>query len=95
MAEDKHSISARGRKLREGESVSRTVRIPVEEAADRVAEETSKLRNSMNQIAVRLRENKLRDYRVESTQGLTADASAVLVTVAITCLDDEGQDDII
>lgn len=84
---------ARG--LREGESISRTKRVPVDGLGGKPpAKALTYLRNSMNQIASRVKEDTGRNYRVESGHYMTYDGSAVMLNVVLTCMECEGEDDI-
>ena len=52
------------------------------------------MRNSMNQIATRAKDQTGSMYRVESGQFITEDRNAIILTVCLTCLEDDGEDDI-
>lgn len=83
------------KELREGETLSRSHRMSLEGLDTKdVTKKLSSMRNSMNQIAARTREATDRDFRVESGQFITHDGAAVMLTVTMTCMDDEGEDDI-
>jgi hypothetical protein len=83
------------KELKEGESVSRTRRIPLEDLNSKTVKKAmTAMRNSMNQIASRAREATQRGYRVETVQAITYDGAAVLITCALTCIEDDGEDDI-
>lgn len=89
------NLTAMAKELKEGESVSRSQRIPVDEITVKaVKRKLSAMRNSMNQIATRVRETTERGYRVESGQFMTYDGTALMLTVVLTCMEDEGEDDI-
>lgn len=95
MADIKANISAMVKELREGEAVSRSKRFTLEDLEPaKLKKAISSMRNSMNQIASRAREETERDYRVETGQFVTHDGSAVIATCVITCMNDEGDDDI-
>lgn len=95
MADTNGTITTMAKALREGESVSRSRRIPLDELdPKKIAKKLSAMRNSMNQIASRAREATERGYRVESGQFITHDGTAVILTCVLTCLEDEGEDDI-
>lgn len=88
-------IREQAKELREGETLSRSERLSLEDLDGKEVKRTlAKMRNSMNQIAAKSREETERGYRVESGQFLTYDGSAVVLTVTLTCMDDEGEDDI-
>lgn len=95
MADNNVSITARAKGLREGESVSRSKRIPLSEIDTKtLSKKLSSMRNSMSQIAARAREENERGFRVETGQFMTHDGTAVILTCVMTCLEDEGDDDI-
>lgn len=95
MAVSNHSLAALVKELREGETVSRSVRIPLTDLTDEsVAKKLASMRNSMNQTAGRVRESTERGFRVESGSFITSDNTAVMLVVTITCMEDEGEDDI-
>lgn len=95
MAEDNATITTMAKALKEGESVSRSHRIPMDEYNPKSARRTmSKMRNSMNQLIGRVREATERAYRMDSGQFITHDGTALIMTVAVTCVEDEGEDDI-
>ena len=95
MADTNATITAMAKQLKEGETVSRSKRIPLDELdTKKVSRKLSSMRNSMNQIAARAREATERGYRVESGQFVTYDGTAVMLVVALTCMEDEGEDDI-
>jgi hypothetical protein len=95
VAESTSTTTALIKELREGESISRSERLPVETLkGKKVKARLSSMRNSMNQMASRARESTERDYKIESGQFFTHDGSAVIVTVVCTCVEDEGEDDI-
>lgn len=95
MADNNATLTAMAKELKEGESVSRSARIPVEEInTKKVKRKLNSMRNSMNQIATRVREMTERGYRVESGQFMTYDGTALMLTVVLTCMEDEGEDDI-
>ena len=95
MADKNTTITAQAKLLKEGESVSRSYRIPLEDLdTGRVGKKMASMRNSMNQIASRAREETERGYRVESGQFITHDGTAVVLTCVLTCMEDEGEDDI-
>jgi len=88
-------MTARVKELQDGESFSRAARFPLDgDTPRKAAKHVAALRNSMGQIAVRAREATDRGYRVETGQFVTHDGSALVVTVVVTCTDDEGEDDI-
>lgn len=95
MSENNSSFTAMAKALREGESISRSIRIPIDEVTEKnVKKRTKNLRNNLNQLAIRARETTERGYRVESGQFMTHDGTALIITVVITCMEDEGEDDI-
>lgn len=95
MAESNNTVTARAKQLREDESLATVKRIPLEGLdAKAISRKLSSMRNSMNQIASRSREATERDYRVESGQFITHDGSAVMLVCTLTCMEDEGDDDI-
>lgn len=95
MSDKTATITAMAKELREGESLSRSVRMPLEGVSNKaIRKKLSSLRNSMNQIAARARETTQRDYTVESGQFIVYDGSAVVLTCVMTCMTDEGEDDI-
>lgn len=95
MADPNATVTSMARRLKEGESTSRTKRVPLDQVDTKKIRSTlASMRNSMNQIAARTREATERDYRVESGHFLTHDGSAVMMVVTLTCMEDEGEDDI-
>lgn len=95
MADNNASFTAQAKELREGETISRTRRILLDEInVKSVSKKLAAMRNSMNQIAARARESTERDYRVESGQFITHDGTAVMLVCTLTCMEDEGEDDI-
>lgn len=95
MADIASTYIAMARKLREGESISRTRRVPVDGfGGNPPSKALSTLRNSMNQVAARARDATGRGYRVESGHYMTYDGQAVMLNVVLTCMEDEGEDDI-
>lgn len=95
MAESNTNVTSLIKELREGDSLSRSHRIPVEALKKtKIKAKLSSMRNSLNQQASRARETTEREYRVESGQFFTHDGSAVVLTVVCTCVEDEGEDDI-
>ena len=95
MADNNASITAMAKKLREGESVSRSKRLALNEIDIKtIPKKLASMRNSMNQIAARAREATERGFRVESGQFMTYDGTAVMLTCVLTCMEDDGEDDI-
>lgn len=95
MADSNPTISAMAKALKEGETVSRSKRIPLDDLdTKKVSRKLASMRNSMNQIASRAREATERGYRVESGQFITYDGTAIILVVTLTCMEDEGEDDI-
>lgn len=95
MADTNATITAMAKQLKEGETVSRSRRIPLEDIDTKsVAKKLANMRNSMNQIASRAREATERGYRVESGQFMTYDGTALMLVCTLTCMEDEGDDDI-
>jgi hypothetical protein len=95
LADTSATISAMAKQLKEGESVSRSQRIPLTDLdTKKVQKRLASLRNNMNQVAARAREATGNDFRVESGQCVTYDGTAVLLTVVLTCMEDDGEDDI-
>lgn len=95
MADNNATLTAMAKELKEGDSISRSARIPVDEIdSKKVKRKLSAMRNSMNQIATRVREITERGYRVESGQYMTYDGTALILNVTMTCMEDEGEDDI-
>lgn len=95
MADTNANLTAMAKKLKEGNSVSRTKRIPIEDLdSGTITKTLANMRNSMNQLAARAREETDRNYRVESGQFITYDGTAVMLVVVLTCMEDEGEDDI-
>lgn len=95
MADNNVTFTAMAKELREGESVSRTHRMSLEDLNTKaVSKKLSAMRNSMNQIAARAREATDRDYRVESGSFNTHCGTAVMLVCVLTCMEDEGDDDI-
>lgn len=95
MADNNATLTAMAKELKEGDSISRSARVPVDEIdTKKVKRKLSAMRNSMNQIATRVREITERGYRVESGQYMTYDGTALILNVTMTCMEDEGEDDI-
>lgn len=95
MAEGNTTITARAKELKEGQSLATAKRVSLEDLDGKsVSRRLSSMRNSMNQIASRARESTERDYRVESGQFMTHDGTAIMLVCTLTCMDDEGEDDI-
>lgn len=95
MAETNTTVTARAKELREDESLATVKRIALEGLDTKaISRKLSSMRNSMNQIASRSREATERDYRVESGQFITHDGTAVMLVCTLTCMEDEGDDDI-
>ncbi len=95
MAKGDGNFSAQARQIREGETISKVVRLPLDEHSARdVKRKLSSMRNSANQIATRAKEDTERDFRVETGQFIVNDATAIMLVVTITCMEDEGEDDI-
>lgn len=95
MAENNTTLTTRAKELREDESLATVRRIPLEGLDTKaVSRKLASMRNSMNQIASRSREATERGYRVESGQFVTYDGAAVMLVCTLTCMDDEGEDDI-
>lgn len=95
MAESSTNTTALIKELRQDESVSRSLRIPVEDLKKvKLKAKLASMRNSMNQMASRARESTEREYRIESGQFFTHDGAAVILSVVCTCIEDEGEDDI-
>ena len=93
MAKKAEPFMAQARALREGESISRSFRIPVTEAKPkRVNNQMSRMRNNMNQTANRLRESGSGQYRVDSGMFVTHDGEALVLTVLLTCMEHEEAD---
>lgn len=91
----KHTEEAKGLKV--GQSLARGLRFPLEELdmAD-VKRKSNKLRNTLNQVAIRLKEDSGRDYCVESGSFVSYDGTAVISCVVLTRLEDAdfAEDDI-
>lgn len=95
MADTNANLTTMAKRLKEGDSVSRTKRVPIDELKPNTITKTlASMRNSMNQLAARAREETDRGYRVESGQFITNDGAAIMLTVVLTCMEDEGEDDI-
>lgn len=95
MADSTVTFTAQAKELREGESLSRVVRIPIEKVKGRtISTKLAAMRNSMGQVSTRCREETERGYRVESGSFNTHDGSAVILVCVLTCMEDEGEDDI-
>ena len=95
MADTNATITAMAKQLKEGQSVSRSQRISLDELnPKKTAKKLASMRNSMNQIAARAREATGSDFRVESGQFITYDGTAVILTCVLTCMEDDGEDDI-
>ncbi len=95
MADTNANFTAMAKAMREGESVSRSRRVSLEGLNPKKVKKTlTTMRNSMNQIATRVGEATGRGYRVESGQFITYDGTAVIITCVLTCMEDEGEDDI-
>lgn len=95
MADTNSTITAMAKQLKEGQSVSRSQRISLDELdPKKVSKKLASMRNSMNQIAARAREATGSDFRVESGQFITYDGTAVILTCVLTCMEDDGEDDI-
>lgn len=95
MAEGNTTITARAKELKEGQSLATVKRVSLEDLdAKAVSRRLASMRNSMNQIASRAREATERDYRVESGQFMTHDGTAIMLVCTLTCMNDEGEDDI-
>jgi hypothetical protein len=92
VADTNATITSMAKQLKEGESVSRSKRIPLDELdPKKVSKKLASMRNSMNQIAARAREA---TGSVESGQFITYDGAAVVLTCVLTCMEDDGEDDI-
>lgn len=95
MAETNATISAQAKELKEGQSLAKIRRISLEDLDTKaVSRKLASMRNSMNQIASRAREATERGYRVESGQFITHDGTAIMLVCTLTCMEDEGEDDI-
>ena len=95
MANENATIAALTKRLKEGETVSKSQRVILEDIQGKAVKKTlNTMRNSMNQLAARAREETEREYKVESGQFLTYDGTAIMLVVTITCVADEGEDDI-
>lgn len=95
MSESNTTLTARVKALKEGDSVAASKRILFEDfTADRAKKALAGLRNSLNQIAARAREATERAYKVESGQFVTYDGLAIMLVATLTCVEDEGEDDI-
>ena len=95
MADNNSNFTAMAKELREGETASRSRRLELAGLKpDKIKKTLTSMRNSMNQIASRTREATDRQYRVESGQFMTYDGTAVMLTCTLTCMEDEGEDDI-
>lgn len=95
MAESNTTITARAKELKEGSSLANVKRVLLEDLDGKsVSRKLASMRNSMNQIASRAREATERGYRVESGQFVTYDGSAIMLVCTLTCMEDEGEDDI-
>lgn len=95
MSENNGTFTAMAKELREGETISRSFRMVLEGMGPKDAsKKLNKMRNSMNQLAARARDTTGFGYRVESGQFMTHDGSAVMLTCTLTCMEDEGEDDI-
>lgn len=96
MSDTNASISAMMKKLKEGSSVSRSTRVPIADAVaiSKVTSTLAKMRNSLNQIAVRTKEITGRSYTVETGQFVNHTGTALILTAVATCMEDEGEDDI-
>ncbi len=95
MADTNATITTMAKQLKEGESVSRSKRFSLDEINPKtISKKLASMRNSMNQIASRAREATGSDFRVESGQFMTYDGSAVILTCVLTCMEDDGEDDI-
>lgn len=96
MAEkDAASVQAQVKELREGDFMSQSIRLPLTKTAPKtMTQSLTKMRNRLNQAAMRAKETTERTYRVEAVQALTHDGQALIGTVMISCIEDEGEDDI-
>lgn len=96
MADLTPSLSQMARDLKQEESISRSRRILLTDKTGMksLTKTLSSMRNSMNQIATRAKDQTGSMYRVESGQFITEDRNAIILTVCLTCLEDDGEDDI-
>ena len=78
------------RALREGESISRTQRIPFSDGeTNDTTGRVAKLRNTVNQSVSKARQDGS-NFKVESGALITDDYSAMLIVVSVTRLGDDG-----
>lgn len=95
MATPNNTTIASARVLKEGESISRSVRLLLTDpGVKKITKKMASMRNSMNQIASRAKEATGSNFRVESGQFITESRDAIILTVVLTCTEDEGEDDI-
>jgi len=95
VADSRDSITALAKGLKEGESASQSTRIPLASLnSKKITKSLATMRNRMNQVAARAKEANDQEYKVESGSFLTYDGSAVMLVATITCVADEGEDDI-
>lgn len=95
MADPTTTFAVQAKQLREGETLSRSIRLPLADLNEKsVKKKLANLRNSVNQTASRTREATGYGYRVESGMFFTYDSTALFLVVTLTCMEDEGDDDI-
>lgn len=86
-------FTTQAKRLQVGETLSQAVRVPLTDFSAKVLrKKLSSLRNRINQVAARIKEETGRSYRVESGQFVTYDGEAVVIVGSITCMEDDGDD---
>lgn len=85
------SFASAVRGLVNGESAARVVRLPVDDTSDvEIKNETSRMRNVINQMISQMRADTGSNFRVESGNYITSDATAIIVCVTVTRLSGEA-----
>lgn len=89
------SLAAMARDLELGQSISKTMRVPVDGLGGQSPSKAlSGLRNTLNQIGNRATDATGKVYRVESGSYMTHDGQAIILNAVLTCMDVEAVDDI-
>lgn len=95
MSESNNTLTARVKLLKEGETISSAKRVLFEDFNAKKAQKAiASMKASLNQIAARAREATDREYRIEGGQFITYNGAAVMLVATLTCVADEGEDDI-
>lgn len=93
MADNSASLSAMAKALQEGESIARCKRLPITEIMEGEAvSELTKMRNSMNQVAVRARASTGNNFRLDSGQFVNSDGTALILAVSLTRMEETEED---